>query len=51
MLLEHLNLQQEALSIRNAVMQSLEEKIVTKDLDTDSTYGTKAVGDHIVSLI
>ena len=51
MLIEHLNLQEEALSIRNAVMQSLEEKIVTKDLDAGSTYGTKAVGDYIVSLI
>ena len=51
MLLEHLNLKEEASSIRNAVMQSLEAKVVTKDLDADSTYGTEAVGSHISSLI
>ena len=51
MLLEHLNLKEEASSIRNAVMQSLEAKVVTKDLDADSTYGTEAVGSHIASLI
>lgn len=47
MLLESLDLQNEANAIKNAVNKSLEQEIVTEDLSVDNAYSTSEVGDWI----
>jgi len=47
MLLEHFQLFDEAMAIREAVDKALEKGIVTPDLNTNSNYGTNHVGDFI----
>jgi len=47
MLLESLDLQNEANAIKNAVNKSLEQEIVTENLSVDNAYSTSEVGDWI----
>ncbi len=51
MLLEHLELLEEATAIRSAVDQALEEGYVTQDLNKETYYSTSEVGDWIVGRI
>ncbi|MEM1258383.1 MAG: 3-isopropylmalate dehydrogenase [Bacteroidota bacterium] len=51
MLLEHFQLYEEAMAVREAVAISLEKGIVTPDLDPKSKYGTNHVGDFIANNI
>ena len=51
MLLEHFQLFEEAMSVREAVDISLKKGIVTPDLDPKSKYGTNHVGDFIANNI
>lgn len=51
MLLESLNLLDEAAKVREAVDASMAEGIVTKDIAQDRSYGTKAVGDWLAEWI
>ncbi len=51
MLLEYLHMQEEADELRQAVQSSLDAGVVTPDLNADSGYGTREVGDHIASYI
>lgn len=51
MLLEHFKLYEEAKAIHNAVEKALELKIVTTDLEPESTYTTSKVGDFIADYI
>jgi len=47
MLLEHLNMKEEAALVREAVEWSLDSKFVTKDIDPINYYFTSTVGDLI----
>ena len=47
MLLEHFQLFEEAMAVREAVDLSLQKGIVTPDLDENSKYGTSHVGDFV----
>jgi 3-isopropylmalate dehydrogenase len=50
MLLDYaFNMQEESKLIENAVAQSIEQGICTEDLKQEKVYGTKEVGDYIVS--
>lgn len=51
MLLEHFQLFEEAMAVREAVDKSLKKGIVTPDLDKKSRYGTNHVGDFIANNI
>ncbi|MEO0572282.1 MAG: 3-isopropylmalate dehydrogenase [Bacteroidota bacterium] len=51
MLLEHFQLFEEAMAVREAVDISLQRGIVTPDLDPKSKYGTNHVGDFIANNI
>lgn len=51
MLLEHFQLFEEAMAVREAVDKSLERGIVTPDLNSKSKYGTDHVGDFIADNI
>ncbi|MEN1783728.1 MAG: 3-isopropylmalate dehydrogenase [Bacteroidota bacterium] len=51
MLLEHFQLLEEAKAVRDAVDKSLEEGVVTPDLDANSSFGTTQVGDYIANAI
>jgi 3-isopropylmalate dehydrogenase len=51
MLLEHFQLFEEAMAVREAVDKALEKRIVTPDLDANSSYGTNHVGDFIADNI
>tara|TARA_Y100001980_G_C14556796_1_gene350429 strand:- start:14223 stop:15284 length:1062 start_codon:yes stop_codon:yes gene_type:complete len=51
MLLESLNLLEEAAAIRDAVNASLEENFVTEDISKESAKSTSEVGDWIASKI
>ncbi len=51
MMLEHLGLSEEAELISKAVEKSLEQNIVTPDLDPESELGTEQIGDYIASQI
>ena len=51
MLLEHFQLFDEAMAVREAVDKALKKGIVTPDLDSDSKYGTDHVGDFIANNI
>lgn len=51
MLLEHFQLFEEAMAVREAVDLSLEKGIVTPDLNPKSKYGTDHVGDFIANNI
>ena len=51
MLLEHFQLFDEAITIRNSVSKAIENGIVTIDLDKNSPYGTNYVGDFIADNI
>ncbi|MEM6542184.1 MAG: 3-isopropylmalate dehydrogenase, partial [Bacteroidota bacterium] len=47
MLLEHFQLFEEAMAVREAVDKALTKGVVTPDLNADSKYGTNHVGDFI----
>jgi 3-isopropylmalate dehydrogenase len=47
MLLDYLNLNEEATSVRHAVKWALDTKFVTKDIDPINYYFTSTVGDLI----
>lgn len=47
MLLDHFGLNEEGDAIRNAVEKTLEQNIVTPDLNADAGFGTDYVGDNI----
>ncbi len=51
MLLDHFNLKEEANAIRLAVERSLEQNIVTPDLDAESTFGTDNIGEYVANYI
>jgi len=51
MLLEHFQLFEEAMAVREAVDKALNKGIVTPDLNPKSSYGTTHVGDFIASQI
>ncbi len=51
MLLEHFQLFEEAMAVRQAVDKALEKGIFTPDLNPNSTYGTNQVGDFIANNI
>ena len=51
MLLEHFQLFEEAMAVREAVDKALKKGIVTPDLNPKSSYGTTHVGDFIASQI
>ena len=51
MLLEHFKLFEEAKNIHEAVDHVLKNKFVTKDLDSNSVFGTKEVGQKIIDYI
>ncbi len=51
MLLDYLQMQEEAVALREAVQSSLDSGVVTPDLNADSTFGTREVGDSIASFI
>ena len=51
MLLEHFQLFEEAMAVREAVDKALEKGVVTPDLNPDSKYGTNHVGDFIADNI
>jgi 3-isopropylmalate dehydrogenase len=51
MLLEHFQLFEEAMAVREAVDRALEKGIVTPDLNAKSNYGTSHVGDFIADNI
>lgn len=51
MLLDHFKLHHEAMLVHNAVDFVLKNKFVTKDLDSNSNYGTKEVGQKIIEYI
>ena len=51
MLLEHFNLFDEAMAIRDAVDKALEKGVVTPELNKKSDYGTTDVGDFIADYI
>jgi 3-isopropylmalate dehydrogenase len=51
MLLDYLNLYEEATSVRNAVRWALDTKFVTKDIDPINYYFTSTVGDLISDYI
>ncbi|MEM8846041.1 MAG: 3-isopropylmalate dehydrogenase [Bacteroidota bacterium] len=51
MLLEHHNLFEEAMAIREAVDKALKKGVVTTDLNEKSQYGTNQVGDFIADNI
>lgn len=51
MLLAHFGLKEEAIAIRKAVEKSILKKIVTPDLNNNSTYGTSHIGDFIANNI
>lgn len=51
MLLEHFQLFEEAMAVREAVDKALEKGVVTPDLDINSSYGTNHVGDFIADNI
>ncbi|MEM8847367.1 MAG: 3-isopropylmalate dehydrogenase [Bacteroidota bacterium] len=51
MLLEHHNLFEEAMAVREAVDKALKKGIVTMDLNEKSPYGTNQVGDFIADNI
>ena len=51
MLLQHFNLHTEATQIQNAVTWCLNNKIVTKDIDSLNFYSTSNIGDTIVNFI
>ena len=49
MLLDHFGLDEEARAVVIAVLKSMKKEIVTPDLDPDSKYGTKDVGEFIAA--
>ena len=51
MLLEHFNMTQEAQLVRDAVAWTLENKFVTKDIDSINFYFTSTIGELIVDFI
>lgn len=51
MLLEHFQLFEEAMAVREAVDKSLQKGVVTPDLNPSSGYGTQQVGDFIATNI
>ncbi|UOB17293.1 3-isopropylmalate dehydrogenase [Abyssalbus ytuae] len=51
MLLEHFKLYEEAKAVTKAIERSLELNIVTPDLNVESKYGTKKVGNFIADYI
>ncbi|MFT6054151.1 MAG: 3-isopropylmalate dehydrogenase [Roseivirga sp.] len=51
MLLDHLNLIDEAIEVRQAVKASLRNGLVTEDLAKEQSYGTDRVGDFIANHI
>lgn len=51
MLLDYLELPEEAGMIRTSIATSLDQGVVTVDLNPDSSYGTKEVGDFIAKQI
>jgi 3-isopropylmalate dehydrogenase len=51
MLLDGLNLTEEAAAVRDAVAKSMEEGIVTEDISEGKAYGTSEVGDWIAKVI
>ena len=51
MLLDHFGMQEEANSVRTAVDWCLNNGFVTKDIDTNNSYTTTAIGDLICEFI
>lgn len=51
MLLDYLNLNEEANAVRNAVDSMLSQGIVTQDLNSEKNYSTSTVGDMIAATI
>lgn len=51
MLLDHLELVDEAIAIREAVKTALEHGLVTQDLNSEKNYGTAFIGDIIAEMI
>lgn len=51
MMLDHLNLINEAIEVRQAVASSLRNGMVTSDLTKGESYGTDRVGDYIANCI
>jgi 3-isopropylmalate dehydrogenase len=51
MLLDYLHMQEEANVLRKTVQTSLDTGVVTPDLNAESTFGTREVGDNIASNI
>lgn len=51
MLLDYIGLNKEGDAVREAVEIALANNVVTPDLDENSTYRTKSVGDYISALI
>ncbi len=51
MLLDHLDMIDEAIDVRQAVNYSLKMGMVTPDISADSGYGTDRVGDFIVNYL
>ena len=51
LLLEHFNLYEESMAIRLAVKKSVDQGVVTPDLDPNSRYGTSQVGNFIADSI
>lgn len=51
MLLEHLDLQQEAAVVKEAVQKTLEQKVLTPELNAHSPSTTEQVGSYIANLV
>lgn len=51
MLLDHLELPREAKTVREAVDWAVQQKIVTRDIDPESTHYTSTVGDMIADAV
>jgi 3-isopropylmalate dehydrogenase len=51
MLLDHFGMQEEANSVRTAVDWCLNNGFVTKDIDTNNSYTTTAIGDMVAEFI
>ena len=51
MLLDHFGMQEEANSVRTAVDWCLSNRFVTKDIDTNNSYTTTAIGDMVAEFI
>ena len=51
MLLDHFGMQEEANTVRTAVDWCLNNGFVTKDIDTNNSYTTTAIGDMVAEFI